>query len=410
MKVLLYGGGAREHALAWKIKQSPILNELFLYDCNDGFNNLGTIIKASCIDNLVQQVCENEINMVIIGPEAPLVEGIVDKFNAVGIKCIGPNKKWAALEGSKSFAKEFMVRNNIKTSNYKVITTISQADEVLKEFKAPYVIKADGLACGKGVYIANCIEEAWTIISEYLSGMFGSSSKKLLIEDFVEGEEISLISLWDGKTLLPLIPARDYKRLFDQNRGPNTGGMGAYCPVKLTTSQEENIKKYTETLSTALKNENADFCGIIYSGLMLTNDGIKVLEYNMRFGDPETQAIIMHMDFDLLELFDMCVNKQLDKASLKWHKETSFCLVIAAEGYPVSPKKGSNIQNAETLKDQFDVEIFYAGVKKQEKTLVSDGGRVLSICATGTNCLCNIYNAAKKLEYKDKYYRSDIGG
>jgi phosphoribosylamine--glycine ligase len=409
LKVLLYGGGAREHALAWKIKQSPMLKDLFLYDCNDGFDNLGNVIKANCVDNLVQQVCENKINIVIIGPEAPLVEGIVDKFNNAGIKCIGPNKVWAALEGSKSFAKDFMVRNNIPTARYKVIKTISEADEVLNEFQAPYVIKADGLASGKGVYIANSKEEAWTIVSEFLSGMFGASSKKILIEEFIKGEEISLISLWDGETLIPLVPARDYKRLFDHNTGPNTGGMGAYCPVELTDSHKKNIKDYIQVLSSALKKENAVFSGIIYSGLMLTNDGIRVLEYNMRFGDPETQAIMMHMDFDLLELFDMCANKQLDKAVLKWKEKTSLCLVIAAEGYPVCPKKGCQIQNTEELKDKFNVEIFYAGVKKHEENLVSDGGRVLSICATGENSLCNIYDAAKMLEYKDKYYRSDIG-
>lgn len=409
MKVLLYGGGAREHALAWKIKQSPMLKDLFLYDCNDGFNNLGNVIKATCVDNLVQQACDNKINMVVIGPEAPLVEGIVDKFNNVGIKCIGADKTWAALEGSKAFAKEFMEKHGIPTARYKVITSIAQADLVLKDFTAPYVIKADGLACGKGVYIANSKEEGWTIISEYLSGMFGKASKKILIEEFIVGEEISLISLWDGTTLIPLVPARDYKRLFDKNQGPNTGGMGAYCPVKLTDAHAKDIKEYIETLSTALKSENAVFSGIIYSGLMLTKDGIKVLEYNMRFGDPETQAIMMHMDFDLLELFSLCANRQLDKAVLKWNEDTSLCLVIAADGYPVNPKKGCVIQNANQLKEECDVEVFYAAVKEQDDCLVSDGGRVLSICSTGLNCLDNVYKAAKMLEYKDKYYRSDIG-
>ncbi|MEI7475021.1 MAG: phosphoribosylamine--glycine ligase [bacterium] len=409
MRVLLYGGGAREHALAWKIKQSPMLNKLFLYDCNDGFKKLGTVLTAENIDDLVKKVLENDINMVIIGPEAPLVGGFVDKFEEVGINCIGANKKWANLEGSKSFAKDFMVRNNIPTARYKLITDISQADDVLQEFNAPYVIKADGLASGKGVYIANSQEEAWMILSEYLSGMFGESSKKIVIEEFLEGDEVSLISLWDGRTLLPLIPARDYKRLFDNNSGPNTGGMGAYCPVNMSKQHQQSLKEYSNTLSKALRAENADFHGIVYSGIMLTDQGVRVLEYNMRFGDPETQAIMMHMNFDLLELFSLCVNKRLDEAILNWNDGISFCLVIAAEGYPIKHKKGSLIKNAEELKTKYNVEVFYAGVKEQEGNLVSNGGRVLSICASGKSPAGEVYTAAELLEYEDKYYRSDIG-
>lgn len=409
MRVLLYGGGAREHALAWKIKQSHMLTKLFLFNCNDGFKELGEVINARNIDELVANSVNNNIDLVVIGPEAPLVSGVVDEFNKAGIKCIGATKKWAELEGSKSFAKEFMVKHNIPTAKYSLITDISQACTELADFKAPYVIKADGLASGKGVYIANSQEEAWTILSEYLSGMFGEASKKIVLEEFINGEELSLIAFWDGNTLLPLIPARDYKKLFEGDKGPNTGGMGAYCPVDLNLNQKSALDNYIKLLEKALKAEKADFCGIIYSGLMLSDDELKVLEFNMRFGDPETQTLMMHMDFDLLELFSLCANKELDKANLKWKDNISFCVVVAANGYPQNPKMGTSIENINMIKNKFDVEVFYAGIKEKDGKIYSDGGRVLTVCSNIKNARNVVYDAVKELEYVDKYYRSDIG-
>ena len=409
MKVLIYGGGAREHSLAWKIKQSPLLEKLYLCKPNDGFSDLGEVIDAENYENSAKIAKEIGIDLLVVGPEEPLINGIADEFKKVGIPVIGVNKKWAMLEGSKSFAKEFMERNQIPTAKYKIISDKSQITEVLDRFEIPVVLKADGLAAGKGVFIAQTREDAQTVLEEFLAGKYGEASKKIVVEEFLEGPEISLISLWDGKTLLPLVPARDYKRLLAGNKGPNTGGMGAYCPVSLTLSEYKDIENYNELLKNALIKENADFTGVVYSGLMLTKDGIKVLEYNMRFGDPETQALLMHLDSDLLEIFQKVCEKNLDSVELKWKQGQSFCVVVAAEGYPENPVKGGELKNISKITEKNEVEIFYAGVKKQDETLLADGGRVLSVCKSGIGVQKDIYDAIKQLDYEDKIFRNDIG-
>ncbi|MFH0702338.1 MAG: phosphoribosylamine--glycine ligase [bacterium] len=408
MKVLLYGSGAREHAIAWKLISSPLLTELYLYKPNDGFAHLGKIINASNNAELAIKALEEKIELLIVGPEDPLVNGVVDEFKKLGIPAIGPDKKWAMLEGSKSFAKDFMFRNNLPTANYIVVSQKKEIEKALDNFDLPVVLKADGLAAGKGVFIVYEKAEAVEIIEEFLEGKFGEASKNVVIEEFLEGEELSLISLWDGKTLLPLVPARDYKRLLDNNNGPNTGGMGSYCPVLLTSEQQKELDIYTKMLENSLREEKADFSGIIYSGLMMTNKGLKVLEYNMRFGDPETQAILPYMESDLLYLFNKAVNKELDKIQISWKKGLSLCLVIAAKGYPFDPIKGGEIKNIDLIQEKFGVSVFFAGVKKQEEKFFANGGRVLSICKTGIEPQKDIYAAAKELCFDDKYYRTDI--
>jgi len=431
LKVLLYGGGAREHALAWKIKQSPLLEKLYLCKPNDGFADLGEVIDANNFEELAKISKEIGINLLVVGPEDPLINGIVDEFTKVGISAIGADKKWAMLEGSKAFAKEFMQRNNIPTAKYSLITDISRISETLDNFEIPVVLKADGLAAGKGVYIACSRGDAEAVLEEFLEGKYGEASKKIVVEEFLEGQEISLISLWDGKTLLPLIPARDYKKLFSGNKGPNTGGMGAYCPVSLTVDEYREIEKYLDNLKNALINERADFAGIVYSGLMMTakrecnpegralpackdeliptKDGIKILEYNMRFGDPETQPLLMHMDSDLLEIFTKMTEKKLDEVELEWKQGQAFCVVVAAQGYPENPVKGGEISNIDEAIKENEVNIFYAGVKKQAGKLVANGGRVLSVCKTGIGVQKDIYDAINRLEYEDKIFRNDIG-
>lgn len=413
MKVLVYGGGAREHALAWKIKQSPLLEKLYLCKANDGFAQLGENLEAATFAELAKIAAEKGIDLLVVGPEDPLIGGIVDEFKKIGIPAIGADKKWAMLEGSKSFAKDFMLRNGIPTGKYEIITDKDATKEniysVLEKFNIPVVLKADGLAAGKGVYIANTRLGAETTLNEFLSGKFNDASKTVLVEEFLEGPELSLISLWDGKTLLPLVPARDYKKLEEGNKGLNTGGMGAYCPVSLTADEYQQLENYVKLLESALRKENADFTGIIYSGLMMTADGIKVLEYNMRFGDPETQPLMMHLDCDLLELFKMCIDRQLDKAELKWKQGQSFCVVVAAEGYPENPIKGGEIKNIDDIIKHNDVEVFFAGVKKQDCKLVANGGRVLSVCKTGATAQKYIYDAINELDFFDKRYRRDIG-
>ena len=409
MKVLIYGGGAREHALAWKIKQSSLLEKLYLCEPNDGFAGLGEVINAENYQELAQISKETGINLLVVGPEVPLINGIIDEFKNVGIPAIGVDKKWAELEGSKAFAKEFMERNNIPTAKYTMLTDKSQITEVLDEFEIPVVLKADGLAAGKGVFIACTQDEAQNTLEDFLDGKFGEASKKIVVEEFLEGAEISLISLWDGKTLLPLIPARDYKRLLSDNKGPNTGGMGSYCPVSLTLEEYQEIENYLKLLKDALIKENADFTGIIYSGLMQTKESIKVLEYNMRFGDPETQALLMHLNTDLLAVFKKLSEKKLDEVELKWKQGQSFCVVVAAQGYPENPVKGGELVNIEEIVENNDVNIFYAGVRKQDGKLLADGGRVLSVCKSGIGVQKDIYDAIKQLDYEDKVFRNDIG-
>ena len=409
MKVLIYGGGAREHALAWKIKQSSLLEKLYLCKPNDGFSQLGEVIDADNYEKLAQISKEIGINLLVVGSEEPLIKGIADEFKKAGIPAIGADKKWAELEGSKSFAKEFMERNSILTAKYKIITDKSQIPQVFDDFEIPVVLKADGLAAGKGVYIACTKEDAENMLNEFLEGKYGEASKKIVVEEFLEGAEISLISLWDEKTLLPLIPVRDYKKLLSGNKGSNTGGMGAYCPVSLTLEEYKELENYTNTLKQALIKENADFTGVVYSGLMLTKEGIKVLEYNMRFGDPETQALLLHLDTDLLEIFKKQSEKKLDEVELKWKQGQAFCVVVAAEGYPETPIKGGEIVNIDEIIENNDVTVFYAGVQKQDKKLIANGGRVLSVCKTGIGVQKDIYDAIKQLDYENKVFRNDIG-
>ncbi len=410
MKVLVYGNGARENAIAWKISQSNLLSKLYLAECNDGFKHLGEIIEYLDFQDLAAKSRELGINLLVVGPELPLSQGIVDVFKCHGIPSVGVTKDWARLESSKSFAKDFMNRNSISTASYTIIEDVSQIGEVLDAANYPVVLKADGLAAGKGVSIVNTRSEAQDLLEDFLNGKYSEASKKVVVEEFIKGEELSLISLWDGKTIVPLVCARDYKRLLEKNEGPNTGGMGSYCPVELTNVQKRWVDEYLKNLQSALIKENADFTGVIYSGLMMNDSGLYVLEYNMRFGDPETQALMMHLDSDLLEIFYLLVSKRLSEVVLDWKNGISACLVIASEGYPESPKKGSEIKNVDFIKSELDVDIFYAGVKNSKNCLVSNGGRVLSICKNADNPYPFLYAAANRLEFKDKIYRGDIGG
>lgn len=409
MKVLLYGGGGREHAIAWKLSQSKSLDKLYLCKANDGFSFLGENLDAPDFSQLAQKAKKEGINLLVVGPEAPLSEGIVDEFKKVGICSIGADKKWASLESSKSFAKEFMSRHNIPTAGYELIERKEDISSVLDKFSFPLVIKADGLAAGKGVSIVSDRQEAQDLLDEFLEGKFGSASKKIVIEEFLDGEELSVIAIWDGKTLLPFIGARDHKRLEDNDQGPNTGGMGAYCPVTISEDRQVQLNAYLDQLQSALRGDRADFVGIIYSGLMMTKNGIKVLEYNMRFGDPETQPLMMSLDSDLLEIFKKAVNKELKDVQLKWKDGKSLCVVVAASGYPEAPLKGALISNSSEVEKEFGVTVFYAGVKSSPSGLLSNGGRVLAICKTSEDPYDDVYNAAAKLEFKDKIYRKDIG-
>lgn len=451
--VLVFGGGAREHALAFKIALSPYLAKLYLAKPNDGFKNLGKIIEFKDYDELLRRALECGIDILVIGPEAPLFEGLVDMFNAEGIKTIGANKAWARLEESKIFAKEFMANSpdgTIKMADYKIASNILEAKAAFDYFKAKGanvpVIKADGSALGKGVYLPSSYDDALMCAKEYLDGKFGDASRKILIEERLFGIEVSIMSLWDGNTLVSFPPACDYKRLLDDNKGPNTGGMGAYAPSKITPVQQKRIDSYLKKLECALKICGANFCGVVYSGLILTDsskvfdgcdaanidadNGVYVLEYNMRFGDPEIQALLELLDdgagCDLLDIFIKMTQKRLCKSDLKFKNAVAYCLTLASKGYPVCPEKGAEISGLMAAK-KHNCKIYFAGVKYKQNTsnssldflnsLATNGGRVMSIVKSADKsnpeacieAILDIYQTAQKIKYDGKIYRKDIG-
>ncbi len=414
--VLVYGSGARENALAWKLSESPLLNKLFLALPNDGFSGLGEKIAFSDFEDLAKKCVTKGVNLAVIGPEDPLSKGIVDVFNKYGIKCIGANKKWARLESSKKFAKEFMVKHGIPTAKYCSVNSLKEIDKALSNFDKAPVLKADGLAAGKGVHLSSDMHDAKSTLRDFLSGKYGEASSSVVIEETLTGEELSVISIFDGKTLLSFVGARDYKRLHDGQVGPNTGGMGAYCPVELTGSENTNLKEYLKQLEAALIKDSADFSGIIYSGLMLTNNktatgGIRVLEYNMRFGDPETQPLLAQLDCDLLEIFIAAIQKRLSDVTLKWKEGTTIGVVVASSGYPENPKKGCPISGLIEAAKKNGTNIFYAGVKKSGEYLLSNGGRVFTVCASGKDTdrvRASIYKTIDEIDFSDKIFRTDI--
>lgn len=413
MNILLFGAGAREHVILAKLHESKLLSRLFLANPGDGFKRLGEIIEFIDYYDLGKKCVARKIDLVIIGPEKPLAEGIVDVLNSFGIKTIGANKHFSKLESSKIFAKQFMQKYNIPTSPFEIIESYQDIETKFIEFVDKYkekkiVLKADGLCKGKGVFICDDIKFAKDKLKKLLDGEFDKASKKVIVEKYQEGEEISLICLFDGKILLPFLPSRDYKRAYDGNIGPNTGGMGAYCPLKLSNDVKKQISQYLIKLQNALINEKANFSGFIYSGLIITKEGLKVLEYNMRPGDPEIQALLTALKSDFLDILYKASEKRLDEVNLNWENNSSYCLVIASEGYPQNPKFGDEIVNLDKLKQKYpDVCVYYANVLKKDKKIYSNGGRVLSLCSHNAYIL---YKFAEELDFKNKFYRKDLFG
>lgn len=400
MNVLVYGSSAREHSICWKILKSSSLSKLYLANPNDGFRNLGEEIKFENFEDLAQKAKAFSIDIAIICTEKELSEGIVDIFNSVGIKCIGPNKYWAQLESSKSFAKEFMVKNNIPTANYQII---ERKEDLNQNVKFPIVVKADGLAGGKGVCIVQDKESLISTIDEYLNGKFGNSSKKIILEEYIEGSELSLMCFWDGNVLFPWMIAKDYKKLENFDKGPNTAGLGSYCPVSLNESQKSKINDYCKKLQAALINAKADFVGIIYCGLIFSkNDELKTLEYNMRLGDPEAQSIIYHFEGDLLKVFKSIVDKKFNSSLIKWKSGQTTTLFLAVKGYPYAPIIGSKITNL-----PMDCQLFFGSVKRKDGYLYTNGGRIVCI-TTNSSEQIDLNKIAEQIDYEHKYYRTDI--
>lgn len=402
---LVLGGGAREHAIAQKLSESSVLGKLYLADSNDGFCDLGDKIQYENYEDLAKKAVQKGVDILVVGPENPLCDGIADMFKRHDIGVIGVDKNWSRLESSKYFAKKFMEKHDIKTAKYKYIKDFAEIDSL----SSPFVIKADGLCKGKGVAIVESLQAAKEVVCEYLNGKFGEASKSILVEEFLEGEEFSLMSLWDSKNLVSFLPARDFKRINADPLSPNTGGMGAFCPVKLTAAQSERLKEYEKRLWGALYAEKADFTGFIYSGLVWHDEDFYVLEYNVRLGDPETQAILTHLDSDLGEMFFSAIKQTLGEKfpeeKLRWKPGYSVSLVIAAETYPQSSSYGEKISNCP------DKGIYFAGVKKEAGELFTNGGRILSVCVHGATAPCAFDEAktiADGIEFKGKYYRTDL--
>ena len=422
INVLVFGSGAREHAIAEAILRSSLLGKLFLATSGElkagtnidcifrslrEFGKIGEIIAYTELDDLASKCVEKQIEMIIFGPEEALCDGAVDIFKKHNIACIGVDKKYSQLESSKIFAKNFMKKNRIKTANYTVVTAKSLPN--YNKLKYPIVIKADGLCGGKGVVIAGNAAFAERTINDFLGGKFGENSKTILLEEFLQGEEISLMSIWDGKSLLTFAPSRDFKKLNKSESAPNTGGMGAFCPVKISSLQQRKLDEYKTQLENALSREEADFCGFIYSGLIWTQkDGIwdwYVLEYNVRLGDPEAQVTLAHLESDLLKILQSAFKQDLDKVKPNYNEGYSACLVLACQGYPKEAKDGEMIY----IPENRDIKTYYSGVVKDENgQMFSKGGRVLSLCLTSENPFPVLKEFAQKIKMENKYFRHDI--
>ncbi len=417
MKVLVIGSGGREHALVWKISQSQMVSEIFCAPGNAGIEYLAKLvsIKADDIDGLLNFAKEKKIDLTIVGPELPLTLGIVDLFEGAGLKIFGPSKKAAELEGSKAFTKDLLRKYNIPSANYELFTSSQSAGEYLKDQKFPIVIKADGLAAGKGVIICDSLESAEQAAEEILEKkLFGSAGNKIVIEEFLEGEEVSVLAFSDGNNIMPLEPAQDHKAIYDGNRGPNTGGMGAYSPAPIVTDTiaEEILENILRPTIKAMAQEGRTYKGILYAGLMIIREEPKVLEFNVRFGDPETQPILMRMESDIVPLFLAAIEGSLDTQKIKWRKDASVCVVMASAGYPYSYPTGEEILGVDKPRNNSNTVVFHAGTKKVDNKLVTNGGRVLGVTSLGINvseAIKNSYRAVSKISWENVYYRRDIG-
>lgn len=414
MNVLVIGRGGREHAICRKVSESPLVEQVFAAPGNAGMSDCATCIEINEHeqDQLVEFAKQNDIGLTIIGPEVPLLEGLANRFRAESLLVFGPNKEAAEIEGSKSFAKSLMKKYQIPTAEYEVFTEFDQAKDYVLEKGAPIVIKADGLAAGKGVVVANTVEEAVSTLEEFLlQNKFGSSSAKVVIEEFLEGEEFSFMAFVNGTNLVPLEIAQDHKRAFDGDQGPNTGGMGAYSPVPFIS--QDTIHQAYETIlkpvTESLVLENRSFTGILYAGLIHTASGPKVIEFNARFGDPETQVVLPRMESDLVEVILQLLNGETP--IIEWDDEAVLGVVIAAKGYPESYQQGFVLPTCEAI-DQ-NVLLFHAGTVKNDKgELVANGGRLLLAVARGKTLAAaqsNVYKELEKLNWENCFYRKDIG-
>ena len=417
MKVLVVGGGGREHALVWKISQSPLVKKIF---CAPG--NAGIAEHAQCVDSdltdidkIVAFAKKEKIDLTVVGPEAPLVDGIVDRFNEQGLTVFGPNADAALLEGSKGFAKRLMAKCNIPTGTFQTFTDADEAIEFIEDMGAPIVVKADGLASGKGVTVAFDEKSAVTAVKECLcQGAFGRAGHKIILEEYLEGEEASVLAFTDGKNILTMPASQDHKAIFDGDKGPNTGGMGAYspAPVLSDTMMEYIENQILRPTIAGLREENCDYRGVLYCGLMITETGPKVLEYNVRFGDPETQVVVPRLKSDIVPILLACANGELGNVKAEWTQDAAVCVVLASEGYPGKYQKGKPIKGLDVACKIPGAFVFHAGTCLKNKKVVTNGGRVLGAAALGKDiptAIQRAYECAEAIQFENKYYRTDIG-
>ncbi|HNV86188.1 MAG TPA: phosphoribosylamine--glycine ligase [Candidatus Omnitrophota bacterium] len=418
MKILVVGSGGREHALVWKISQSPLVSEIYAAPGNAGMEKLAECvpISASDIPKLLEFARNQKIDLTVVGPEAPLAGGIVDVFQDKGLLIFGPNQAAARLEGSKIFSKERMARYGIPTASFKIFTDSKSAEDFIAQNVPPFVVKADGLAAGKGVVVALTREEALTAVRQFMNEkILGDSGSKIIIEECLSGEELSVLAFTDGKKIVPLATSQDHKRAFDNDEGPNTGGMGAYspCPFVEETDLPFLVEQTIAPLIRGLSSEGIEYRGVIYAGLMLTERGPFVLEYNVRFGDPETQAVLARMEDDLLPILKDIAEGHLKTDRLNFKPQASLSVVLASLGYPGSYTAGVLIQGLENAEKEKDVAVFHAGTKKDaDGRIVTSGGRVLNVTGLGDSlrdAYERTYRAVKKIQCENLFFRRDIG-
>lgn len=417
MKVLVVGSGGREHAICWKLLQSPKIDKIYCAPGNAGIGEVAEIVPIGAMefDKLIDFAKSENIDFTIVGMDDPLVGGIVDRFEEEDLMVFGPRANAAIIEGSKAFSKELMKKYNIPTAAYETFDNYEAALEYVKNGDFPVVLKADGLALGKGVLICNTLEEAIDGLNTIMvDKKFGDSGNKVVIEEFLIGQEMSVLSFCDGKTIVPMVSAQDHKRALDGDKGLNTGGMGTFSPSRVYTPElaEECMKTIFKPTVDALNAEGRTFKGIIFFGLMLTPKGMKVIEYNARFGDPETQVVLPRLKSDLMEIFEACVDGTLDKVNVEWEDNGTACVVLASGGYPESYTKGYEITGLEEAKKADNIVVFHAGTALKDGKFVTNGGRVLGVTGIGKDldeAIKIAYEGVKLVDFKDKHFRTDIG-
>lgn len=415
MEVCVIGNGGREHALAWRLSISPSVTKVYAIPGSAAMSDCAELVGIDWqqSDHLISFLKDNQVDLVVVGPEAPLVAGLADVLNKAGIPVFGPSKAAAQLEGSKVFAKDLMKKYNIPTAAYGVFHKVDEAKEFIAQTGAPIVVKADGLAAGKGVVVAMTIDEANAAVEDMLSGnRFGEAGSTVVIEEFMEGEEASLLAFVDGKTVVPMIASQDHKRIFNGDKGPNTGGMGTYAPAPVLTDalRDEAMKTILKPMVAAMGKEGMPYVGCLYAGLMITPQGPKVVEFNARFGDPETQVVLPLLDSDLGEIMMACATGNLIAHMVKWKESSAACVILASKGYPETSSKGDVIHG--DIKQHDTTIVFHSGTKLIGENYVTNGGRVLGVVGLGKNLKTALHRAYGRIEHIDfegMQYRTDIG-